>query len=168
MKILGLDPGLGITGYGIIDFDGGCVTLIEAGVVRSAEKAPMAERLEKLHHEVAESLDEHRPEAVAVEQIYSHYAHPRTAILMGHARGVLLLAAAGRGIGVTNYASTRIKRSLTGNGHASKLQMQRMIQSTLDLPEMPDPPDVADALAVALCHANALRGIEGGRTRGRR
>jgi crossover junction endodeoxyribonuclease RuvC len=88
--------------------------------------------------------------------LYSHYAHPRTAILMGHARGVILQKSAAAGIEVKSYSATRIKKSLTGNGHASKEQMQRTIQTVLALPELPKPPDVADAMAAALCCANSL------------
>ena len=90
-------------------------------------------------------------ELIAVEQLYSHYAHPRTAILMGHARGVILLCAQRRRVTIEEFAANRIKKNLTGNGHAGKPQMQRAIQAIWNLPEPPDPPDVADALAVALC-----------------
>ena len=89
---------------------------------------------------------------VAVEQLYSHYEHPQTAILMGHARGVIFLAAGQRGLPVISYAATRIKKTITGNGRASKEQVQRTVQRELGLPQLPEPPDVADALAVALCH----------------
>ncbi|HTL28914.1 MAG TPA: crossover junction endodeoxyribonuclease RuvC [Tepidisphaeraceae bacterium] len=105
----------------------------------------------KLRLELDELFEEHKPEVCAVEQVYSHYAHPRTAILMGHARGVILLVARRRGVALHEFAANRIKQSLTGHGHASKLQMQRAIQSVWNLKEAPEPPDVADALAVALC-----------------
>ena len=93
-----------------------------------------------------------KPNVMAIEQLYSHYARPRTAILMGHARGVICLAAAQAGIPVIHYASTQVKRILTGAGRADKSQMQRAIQRELGLPQLPEPADVADALAVALCH----------------
>jgi len=96
----------------------------------------------------------------AVEQLYSHYKHPRTAILMGHARGVILLVARRHGVRVEQFAANRIKQSLTGHGHASKEQMQRAVQSLWNLPEPPDPPDVADALAIALCCGRHLDGVE--------
>jgi len=154
MRILGIDPGLQRTGYGVIDVDG--VTpphLVEAGVVRTDPDAPLPSRLAEIETGLAAVLAEFRPEAVAVEQLYSHYAHPRTAILMGHARGVMLLVAARAGVPVTSYAATKIKKALVGGGHASKDQMQRAIQSVFRLKEPPEPPDVADALAAALCHA---------------
>jgi crossover junction endodeoxyribonuclease RuvC len=97
-------------------------------------------------------MEQFRPSVMAVEQLYAHYKHPRTAILMGHARGVLFLAAAVRDIPVVSYNATRIKKTVTGNGRAPKDQVQRTVQRELGLAKMPDPPDVADALAVALCH----------------
>ena len=96
-------------------------------------------------------FDEYKPDICAVEQLYAHYKHPRTAILMGHARGIILLVAQRRGIRVEQFAANRIKQSVVGHGHAGKAQMQRAIQSLWNLKEAPEPPDVADALAVALC-----------------
>jgi crossover junction endodeoxyribonuclease RuvC len=105
-----------------------------------------------LHEGLLEIIDQFHPRAMAVEQLYAHYKHPRTAILMGHARGVIFLAAAERGVPVISYNATRIKKTVTGSGRASKEQVQRTIQRELGLSEIPEPPDVADALAVALCH----------------
>lgn len=156
MRILGVDPGLNITGYGVLDKDEDQLTVVEAGVVRTNAKASMAERLAQIGSEIETILAQLKPESVAVEDLYSHYGHPKTAIIMGHARGVILLKAAEAGLPVFPYASTRIKKSLTGNGRASKRQVQLMIASTLSLREIPEPPDVADALAVALCHCRAL------------
>ena len=156
MRILGIDPGLQITGYGVIDYAPMRPKLIDGGVIRLMAKTPIPERLVELDRELDALLDEHKPDVVAVEQLYSHYNHPRTAILMGHARGVILLAAARRGVRVEQYAANRIKQSLTGYGHASKAQMQRAIQSTWNLAQPPDPPDVADALAIALCCGRAI------------
>lgn len=155
MRVLGIDPGLNITGYGVIDETGGRIRLVEAGVVRTDAKASMASRLGEIGKEMAEIIDQFQPDAMAIEELYSHYAHPRTAIIMGHARGIILLRAAEAGIPVRSYAATRIKKSLTGNGRASKSQVQLMIKSTLGLTEVPEPADAADALATALCHCNA-------------
>ena len=105
----------------------------------------------ELERELEGIVTEHKPEICAVEQLYSHYAHPRTAILMGHARGVILLVARRHGLRVEQFAANRVKQSVTGNGHASKVQMQRAVQAQWNLPKLPEPPDVADALAVALC-----------------
>ena len=141
-----------ITGYAILEPKGSAFGLVEAGVVRTNRAETTAERLKELAHELQEIIAEYKPEAVAVEELYSHYAHPTTAIIMGHARGIVFLRAAEAGIPVTEYAATRIKKSLTGNGRASKAQMQKMVQSTLGLRELPEPADAADALAVGLCH----------------
>ncbi len=156
MRILGIDPGLQLTGYGVIEFDIRKPRLLDAGVIRLDSKTVIAQRLVELETELESIVKEHRPDVIAVEQLYSHYAHPRTAILMGHARGVILLVAARHAIRTEEYAANRIKKNLTGNGHAGKPQMQRAIQSLWNLDTPPDPPDVADALAVALCCGRAL------------
>jgi crossover junction endodeoxyribonuclease RuvC len=114
--------------------------------------------LVELEGELGELLDEFEPDVCAVEQLYAHYKHPRTAILMGHARGVILLAAQRRGVRVEQVAANRVKKSLLGYGHAGKLQMQRAIQQLWGLKEMPEPADVADALAVALCCGREISG----------
>ncbi len=158
MRILGIDPGLRLTGYGLVDYKPLKPLLIDGGVIRLNEKTPLASRLVELESELEALIDEHKPDVCAVEQLYSHYAHPRTAILMGHARGVIICVAARRGLQVEEFAANRIKQSLTGHGHASKPQMQRAIQSMWNLKEPPEPPDVADALAVALCCGRHLAG----------
>ena len=151
--ILGIDPGLGITGYGVLEATAGSPRLVEAGVIRStAESKSLPVRLAEIHRGVAEVIATLKPAAMALEQLYSHYAHPRTSILMGHARGVICLAAAEADIPVVHYSATQIKRILTGNGRAPKAQVQRAIEKELRLDRPPEPPDVADALAVALCH----------------
>jgi crossover junction endodeoxyribonuclease RuvC len=156
MRVLGIDPGLQVTGYGLLETRGTRARVVEAGVVRSDEDRSLEERLRKIYLAVRGIVRELAPDAIVVEELYSHYRHPVTAILMGHARGVMLLAAAERGLPVISYSATRIKKALTGSGRASKEQVQRMVQSTLRLAELPQPADVADALAVALCHANTL------------
>lgn len=156
--VCGIDPALGTSGYAVLRCGGDALTVVDAGVFRSDEKEPLAERLVAIERDITSVLDEHRPDVVALEELYSHYKHPKTAILMGHARGVMLLAAARAGIDVRSYAATRIKRFLTGNGRATKQQMQRAVQTTLELTSMPEPADVADALAIALCCAADVRG----------
>jgi len=156
MRILGIDPGLNITGYGILERNQQQVIVIEAGVVRTNGENSMADRLLQIAKGIEGVISQFQPDAIAVEELYSHYGHPRTAIIMGHARGVVFLKAAEAGVPVFPYASTRIKKSLTGNGRASKRQMQLMIKSTLGLADAPEPPDTADALAVALCHCRAI------------
>ncbi len=153
MKFLGIDPGLQVCGYAVIEAKRLDTKLIEAGVFRTDGKAELEERLNQIADDIGQILKTHQPQAVAVEQLYAHYKHPRTAILMGHARGVILQKAAESGAAVKSFSATRIKKSLTGNGHAGKSQMQRAIQTVLALPNVPEPPDVADAIAIALCCA---------------
>ncbi len=151
MRILGIDPGLRLTGYGVVDYRFLRPALVAGGIIRLNDKASLADRLVELDAELESLIAEYRPETVAVEQLYAHYAHPRTAILMGHARGVILLVARRHNLRVEQYAANRIKQSVAGHGHAAKHQMQRAIQAMWNLKEPPSPPDVADALAVALC-----------------
>ena len=155
MKILGIDPGLRVCGYAVIEARD--EKLIEAGTLATEKTAELAERLNQIAGDIDSLLQRFAPEIVAVEELYSHYKHPKTVILMGHAGGVILQKAAAAKTEVKSFAATRIKKSLTGNGRASKEQMQRSIQSILALAELPQPADVADAIAVALCCANELK-----------
>jgi crossover junction endodeoxyribonuclease RuvC len=157
MRILGIDPGLQICGYACLDSDVGTETLVEAGVLRTSGDSALAGKLNQIAEDIGTLLERFRPDVVAVEELYSHYAHPRTAILMGHARGVILQRSAAAGLEVKSFSATRIKKSLTGNGRASKEQVQKTMQTVLALSELPKPPDVADAMAVALCCANAMQ-----------
>jgi crossover junction endodeoxyribonuclease RuvC len=152
--ILGIDPGLQVCGYAVIKVELLRTVLLEAGVFRTDSKKDLGQRLNQLAGDMREVLEKYRPGVVSVEQLYSHYQHPRTAILMGHARGVLLQQAAAVNAEIYSFSATRIKKALTGNGHAGKPQMQRAIQSMLSLAKLPEPADVADAIAAALCCAN--------------
>ena len=155
MRVLGIDPGLRITGWGIVE--GVRPKVVEAGVVRIGEGDSLERRLRELYNGIAEVIETYRPEVMAVEALYSHYKHPSTAILMGHARGVVLLAAGQKGIPVFAYPPNRIKICLVGSGHASKERVQRMVTVALGLGKIPEPPDVADALAVALTHLDSAQ-----------
>jgi crossover junction endodeoxyribonuclease RuvC len=174
MRILGIDPGLNTTGYAVLDFAhvGESLRdshsplgetrpqgpqLVEAGVVRGKSAGTLAERVREIHDGVADVIASLKPEVLAIEELYSHYERPTTAILMGHARGVILLAAAQAGIPVESYRATQIKKTITGSGHAPKWQIQEAIRRELNLPALPEPPDVADALAIALCHCYLSR-----------
>ena len=150
-RILGIDPGLGITGYAVIEVRAPGPVLCEAGVLRGGAGA-LETRLRTLHEGLLEIIDQYHPAAMAIEQLYAHYQHPRTAIIMGHARGVMLLAAGLRNVACHSYSATRIKKLIAGAGRASKEQIQRTIAQEMGLAQPPEPPDVADALAVALCH----------------
>ena len=156
MRILGIDPGLQVCGYACLDSDGDRGTIVEAGVLRTDGELSLDRRLNQIGADIETLLSRFGPEVVAVEELYSHYAHPRTAILMGHARGVILQRSAAANIEVKSFSATRIKKSLTGSGRASKEQVQRTMQTILGLAEVPKPNDVADAMAAALCCANAL------------
>jgi crossover junction endodeoxyribonuclease RuvC len=153
MKALGIDPGLVVTGYGALEGQADGIRLLEAGTMDSGDPHdPLPLRLRRLYEETNALIEDHNPDVVALEQLYSHYEHPRTAILMGHARGVICLAAAMHDVPVHHYAATQVKSALTGNGRASKQQIQQMVRRTFGLLEPPRPPDAADAVAIALCH----------------
>jgi crossover junction endodeoxyribonuclease RuvC len=152
VRVLGIDPGLNTTGYAVVAMQGQRLELVEAGIIRGTDRGEMGSRLREIHEGVAEVVATFQPAALAIEELYSHYERPQTAILMGHARGVICLAAAQAGLPIRSYAATQIKRLLTGNGRAPKAQVQQAILREFGLREMPEPPDVADAMAIALCH----------------
>jgi len=151
MIILGIDPGLNTTGYGVIDTGSEKIRLLEAGIVRSKGKE-LSQKIREIYDGVAEVIKAFQPGEMAIEELYSHYDRPRTSILMGHARGAIFLAAEQANIVIYTYAATKVKKILTGAGHAAKDQIQRAIKLELNLDRYPEPPDVADALAIALCH----------------
>ncbi len=152
VRILGVDPGLNITGYAVIEKRPGKLVLVEAGMIRGRSRGDLAARLHEVHEGISDVIASLKPEVLAIEELYSHYERPRTAILMGHARGVICLAATQASIPMRSYASTQVKRMLTGNGRAPKSQMQQAICREFGLAAPPEPPDVADAMAIALCH----------------
>lgn len=158
-RVIGIDPGLNVTGYGVMECRNGEIELIEAGVIRSprARGDNLPARLEMLHRGLAEVMAEFRPRTMCLEEVYSHTEYPKTSILMGHARGVICLAARQAGVAVVNFSAKRIKQSVTGNGNASKAQVQRAVQQFFLLGRPPHPPDVADALAAGLCYAYSLK-----------
>lgn len=160
---MGIDPGLRLTGYACVAGGGGVdrvemdfggfkgVDLVEAGVFRLKERTPVAARLVELERDFCEALERLRPDVVAVEKLFSHYKHPTTAAIMGHARGVVLLGVCRAGIKLVELGATEVKKSLTGHGHAKKSQMQDAVMARLGLAVRPEPPDVADAIAIACC-----------------
>ena len=161
MRILGIDPGLNTTGYAVIEA-ASRPRIVEAGIIKPApnrQPAEMADRLLALYDSLLEVIDQLSPAVLVVEQLYAHYDHPRTAILMAHARGVIFLAGAQRGLRVVSYSATQIKKTITGTGRASKEQMQHAMLREFGLPKLPEPHDVADALAVALCHHHLQHSI---------
>jgi crossover junction endodeoxyribonuclease RuvC len=170
MRVLGVDPGLRLTGYGCVEVAlAGTHALVEAGVFRLArveketgDAASVSARLIELERDFAELLERVKPQAVAVEGLFAHAAHPVTAAIMGHARGVLLLTIARRGLTLVELKPAMVKKFMTGSGRAEKAQMQRAVQAYFQLAQPPSPPDVADALAIALCAAERLRVAETG------
>jgi crossover junction endodeoxyribonuclease RuvC len=154
---MGVDPGLHITGYGVIDSTQGRCRLVEGGVIRPGDDTPLEHRLRLIHDGLGEVIAEHSPEVIVVEDIYSKYSFPRTAILIGHARGVVYLTAGERSIPIHAYPASLVKRAVAGNGRATKAQVSAMICQLLALAAPPHPVDVTDALALAVCHTSALR-----------
>lgn len=158
MRVLGIDPGLRVTGYGCVEpAPAGArrgtpdAALVEGGVFRLDTTASVADRLVELERDLEEVLDRLRPRVVAVEKLYAHYKHPTTAIVMGHARGVVLLCVRRAGLALVELGATEVKKSLTHFGHAGKGQMQEGVRAQLGLSSVPKPADVADAIAIALC-----------------
>ena len=158
-RVIGVDPGLNATGYGVVECRSGDVRLLEAGVIRlpRSHGDNLPARLETLFDGLREVLAEFRPQAMGLEEVYTHRDYPRTSVLMGHARGVICLAARLASIPVVSFPAKRVKQSVTGNGNASKTQVQRAVQSFFSLARAPHPPDVADALAVAMCFRDSRR-----------
>lgn len=153
MIVLGVDPGTAVTGYGVVARSGGAVSLLECGVVRTEPSMPLPQRLRILYEGVGEVLTRHKVDAVAVEGVF-YAKNVRTSIVLGHARGAILLAATMRDLPVSEYSPAEIKSAVAGTGRATKEQVQFMVQRLLRLKEPPRPHDAADGVAVALCHCN--------------
>jgi len=153
-RILGIDPGLRTTGYGVIEAAGGGLRLVEGGVLQPNPALALEQRLVQLHDGIVEVLRATRPHRMVVEELWTAYAHPQTAVLMGHARGVLTFAAGASGVPVEHLAHTVVKRALAGSGAARKAQVKSMVVQLLGLAAAPEPDDVSDALALAIAFAN--------------
>jgi crossover junction endodeoxyribonuclease RuvC len=151
--VLGIDPGVANTGYGIVAHDRGRLVALDGGVVETPAGTDAGARLAEIHARVGELMDGYRPDAVAVEDLYFG-ANARSAFAVGQARGVVILAAGQREIRCASYTPQQVKAAVCGSGRAGKDQVQRMVQTLLALPELPRPDHAADALAVAICHAN--------------
>jgi crossover junction endodeoxyribonuclease RuvC len=161
-RVVGIDPGLNVTGYAVVEPSSSGPFILEAGVIRPrCPRGDLGQRLAWIYRGIVDVLEQHPPGSVALEELHSHVSHPHTAILMAHARGTIVLAAAQRGTPVVGYAATRIKKTLTGNGQAPKEQIQHAIMTELRLDRLPEPHDVADACAVALCHFHISRNQAG-------
>jgi crossover junction endodeoxyribonuclease RuvC len=148
-RVVGFDPGLNVTGYGVVECEGSSVRLVEAGTVRSRGEL-LEERLLSIHAGISEVLATFRPTAMAIEQVFAHAKFPKAALILAHARGVICLAGVQSGLAMHHYLPNRVKSTLCGSGHAGKEQMQAAVQRELALAAAPKPADAADALAVAL------------------
>lgn len=158
--VLGIDPGTAVTGYGVVAReDGGAVQLKECGVIRTSSRAPLPQRLRDIYEGVSEVMARHRPDAVAVEGVF-FAKNVRSAVVLGHARGAILVAASLHELEVAEYPPAEVKSAVVGHGRATKEQVQYMVQRLLRLREPPKPDDAADGVAVALCHC--MRGPDGG------
>lgn len=162
MLVLGIDPGTAITGYGLVEqSETGNLSAVAYGVIRTASKQALSDRLSKLYDALQEIILLHRPDSGAVEKLFFQ-KNAKTALSVGHARGVALLTLAQSGLQVYEYTPLEIKQAITGYGGADKRQMQWMVKTILNLSELPQPDDAADALAVAICHIHSakLRGYD--------
>jgi len=157
VKIFGIDPGSERTGYGCVSTDGSRHRLIVCGFVAAPAHTSFPDRLLVIHARLAELLAEHRPDCVAIENIF-HAKNVRSALKLGHARGVALLAASQAGVAVAEYTPAEIKRAVVGFGRAEKRQVGGMVKVLLGLDDVPSPHDVADAIAVAICHVHSSTG----------
>jgi crossover junction endodeoxyribonuclease RuvC len=152
--VLGIDPGVANTGFGVVAQHRGRLVALDGGVIETRAGLPAERRLTEIHAGVARLLEEYQPDALAVEDVYFG-VNVQSAFGVGQARGVILLAAGQRGVPCTSYTPQQVKGAVCGSGRADKGQVQRMVQSLLALPDLPTPDHAADALAVAICHANA-------------
>ncbi|HEY3281538.1 MAG TPA: crossover junction endodeoxyribonuclease RuvC [Armatimonadota bacterium] len=158
LRFLGIDPGLGTTGYGVVDRGPTGLRLIEAGALRSHRTDCLEERVRTIFAGVTDVLEEFKPACMALEDLYSEYAYPKTALLMAHVRGAVCLAAAQHEVPVVGYAASEVKNAIVGMGNASKEQVQGSIQNLFGLAAPPTPNDVADAIALAVTAAYRLCG----------
>ena len=153
MRILGVDPALTITGYGVIEARKNKLYVIEAGIISTDSSQVIQARLAKIYRSLLTLIKDLKPEAMVLEKLYAHYRHPTTAYLLGQARGVICLACAKGDIPLFEYAATRVKKAVVGSGSASKFQVQRMVAGLLNINRLPRYTDVTDALALAIAHS---------------
>lgn len=154
--IMGIDPGIAILGYGILDFEGNKYKIIDYGALTTESDVSMPDRLTYLYNGLSLLLNKYKPDAYAIEELFFN-KNIKTALTVGHARGVAILAASSLGIPIFEYTPLQVKQAIVGYGRADKKQIQQMVKMLLRLNETPKPDDVADALAVAICHGNSSR-----------
>lgn len=159
MIILGIDPALTVTGYGVIDVRKNNLSLLEAGIITTSPRDKLPQRLDKIYRAVTKLIVDAKPDCLVLEKLYAHYRHPTTAYLLGQARGVICLACATENVPLIEYAATRVKKAVIGRGSASKNQVQRMVTNILNLRSVPRDTDVTDALALAIAHSYIVKGL---------
>lgn len=157
MRILGIDPALNITGFGVIDQTASGLSLVEAGIVEAKSRFPLPERLVKIYREILKITRDLKPDCLILEKLYVHYRHPTTAYILGQARGIICLVSAQAHLPLFEYAATRVKKAIVGHGLASKSQIQRMVANILGLRQLPKHQDITDALALAVAHSYIYR-----------
>lgn len=160
MIILGVDPGIAITGFGVINFVGNKFSVIDYGAVLTPAGQPLPERLLSIQNQLSRIIEQHKPDAFAIEELF-FAKNVKTALTVGHGRGVSVLCAAQAGLDIFEYTPLQVKQALVGYGRADKKQIQQMTKVILNLKEVPKPDDVADALAIAVCHAHSHKMGEG-------
>lgn len=156
MRVLGIDPGTAITGYGVVEGEGDSLALTAYGAITTPANQPLAQRLQHIYRELQALIAEWHPDSAAVEELFFS-KNARTALSVGHARGVALLALTEAGLPIQEYKPAEVKQAVAGYGNAPKQQVQGMVQLLLSLDEIPRPDDAADALAVAICHFHSAR-----------
>ena len=156
MRVIGVDPGTAITGWGVVTGDGNELSMVASGVITTAAGTPLPRRLQIIYRELTRLVEQWQPDAGAIEELFFS-RNARTALAVGHGRGVAMLALANAGLSVAEYKPLEVKQALTGHGGADKYQMQHMVKLLLDLQDIPRPDDAADALAVAICHIHSAR-----------
>ncbi|MGE4283034.1 MAG: crossover junction endodeoxyribonuclease RuvC [Clostridia bacterium] len=154
MIILGIDPGIAIVGYGIIKYEGNKFSVVHYGAITTHSSMQLPDRLKEIYEGIIYLIEMFHPDAVAIEELFFN-KNVKTALTVGHGRGVALLAAANKGLEISEYTPLQVKQSVVGYGRAEKAQVQQMVKVILSLNEIPKPDDVADALAVAVCHAHS-------------
>lgn len=156
MRILGIDPGTAICGYSVLDYIGNKFSLVTYGVVRTPAHTDLEKRLQVIYEELGDLIREHKPEQMAVEELFFNN-NVTTALSVGHARGVVLLLGAQEGMEVASYTPSQVKQAVVGYGGAQKRQVQEMVKLILNMGKLPTPDDAADAIAVAICHGHSYK-----------
>ena len=156
MRVIGIDPGTAITGWGVVEGAGNELQLIACGVITTPAGTPLPQRLQVIYRQLSELIEQWQPDASAIEELFFS-KNAKTALAVGHGRGAAMLALANAGLPITEYKPLEVKQALTGYGGADKMQMQQMVKLLLALDDIPRPDDAADALAVAICHLHSAK-----------